>query len=319
MNRMEEEIAGFTGPALFDSACKNTEAEKMWERSFRAEEEHEKRLHTVKEMRNYAFDNFSAEGILLGKAGDDLCQRMLHRAGYAVMKTDDEFYAGYGMMKRLWAVPVENVDGGIRIPRELWLAIIFMNSEPNAKAYKNRAQKVYDTAANTLYLSGVLNAKVVVEDLLYQFRKASFEVTEEMCRTALKCHFQTFHNHRGELMLAHDALYDPWEFARRVDRGGLNMDPKALSKLYKSIIKMEDPLLEALTKALESVIRPGMSASETAEDVLLLAKQSAPIEGLREVINRRIVCLSTKEIDEALTELYEKVPRWDNLSMLTLQ
>ena len=69
----------------------------------------------------------------------------------------------------------------------------------------------------------------------------------------------------------------------------------------------------------QEVTRPEASAEETVEDLILLAKQGAPVQEMREVLSSRIICLPTAEMVSVLTEFHDRVPKWFSLNMARVQ
>ena len=54
-------------------------------------------------------------------------------------------------------------------------------------------------------------------------------------------------------------------------------------------------------------------------DLILLAKQGAPAEEMRQVLMSKIICLPTAEMLDALRALHDLIPRWFTLNMERVQ
>ena len=52
---------------------------------------------------------------------------------------------------------------------------------------------------------------------------------------------------------------------------------------------------------------------------MLLAKQGAPVQEMREVLASRIICLPTAEMLSALADIHDRVPKWVSLNMARMQ
>ena len=120
-------------------------------------------------------------------------------------------------------------------------------------------------------------------------------------------------------MMVHPGLADP-ETLSRTEQGlhpGLNQT--ALGDLYDSLMDVEDPLYDQLLSLIGDVTRPEMSAEDTVEDLILLAKQGATLEGMRRSLSRRIICYPSGEMMEALRNLHDGIPRWFTLNMDRVQ
>ena len=60
-------------------------------------------------------------------------------------------------------------------------------------------------------------------------------------------------------------------------------------------------------------------AEDTVEDLILLAKQGAPAEEMRQVLAARIICMPTAEMEAALQALHDRIPKWFTLNMERVQ
>ena len=135
----------------------------------------------------------------------------------------------------------------------------------------------------------------------------------------LKASFETVISPEGQLMLVHAGLAEP----RSLPGSGIGLNPglsrESMEDLYSSLMDLEDPLYDRMLSLIQDVIRPETSAEDAVEDLILLAKQGAPVEEMRQVLGEKIICLPTKEMLSALQALHDRIPRWFSLKMERVQ
>ena len=78
-------------------------------------------------------------------------------------------------------------------------------------------------------------------------------------------------------------------------------------------------MYDRMLAAIQGLTRPEAGAEDTVEDLILMAKQRAPLSEMREVLSRRIICMPTEEMMLALTDIRERTPGWLETHMLRTQ
>ena len=315
----EKELAGLGGCCLFDSGTTDLDAERLFEISWMAEEEKEPRLHTIEEMRNQVLSGFATEFSLLSPEEADLAFKLAVFGGEMPLYDWNDLIPARSLIKRLWC----RVDPGrkdwILMPRWVCLMTVLMTASDEAKQTREIVERIVETVDNTLYLAGAMPAETVVRDMEWQLQGTMAANQPVLYRRTLKAAFETMTDREGRLMLVHPGLADPRGFLQRPERFTMAADQQRMEEIYESLMEVEDPLYEKMLDVIQRLTRPEAGAEDTVEDLILLAKQGAPVQEMREVLASRIICLPTAEMLSALTDIHDRVPKWISLNMGRLQ
>ena len=310
----EKELAGLGGLGLFDQETTDTDAERLFEMSWEAEEEKEPRLHNIEEMRKRVMERFPAEFALLSPEEADLALKLALFGGEMPLYDWNDLIPARSLIKRLWCRVDPERRNWIIMPRWICLTTVLLTASEETQKVRETMERIIDTADNTLYLAGAMPAETVIRDIAWQTQGTVGANHSELYGRTVKAAFETMRDREGRLMLIHPGLADPYGFLQRPERFALTGDPEKMEEIYGSLMDMEDPLYDRMLGTIENLTRQETGAEDTVEDLMLLAKQGAPVPEMREVLASRIICLPTEEMNNALKELHDRVPKWAMLS-----
>ena len=123
----------------------------------------------------------------------------------------------------------------------------------------------------------------------------------------------------GRLMLVHSGMADPAAFMSGQGSRMIGLDQTNMERLYESLMDVEDPLYDRMLSLIQGLTRQEINGEDTVEDLMLMAKQNASAEEMRQVLGMRIICLPTEEMTDTIREIQARVPRWTSLNMAGVQ
>ncbi len=315
----EKELAGLGGLGLFDAETTDADAERLFGQSYYAEEEKEPRLHTVEELRVRVLSRLPAEMGLLSPEEYELTVKMALFGGELPLFDWNDLLPACSLIRRMWCRARPERGNWICMPRQICVATLLMLGSEEVRNVHETAQEILDTVDNTLYLLGMMPAETVMKDMAFRLQGSLAADKPDLYMRMLKASFETLPGREGRLLLVHQGLADPFALTGRETAGGTGMDQGTLTELYDSLTEVEDPLYDRMLGLISGLSRPEMQAEDTVEDLILLAKQGAPIGEMRKVLASRIICMPTEEMNSALQALHDRVPRWFTLNMERVQ
>ena len=317
----EKELAGMGGPALFDTEATDADAERLFSQSYYAEEEKAVHLHTIEELRLQVLSQLPAEIGLLSEEEFALVLKMVFLGGDMPIYDWNDLMPARSLIRRMWCRARPERGAWLHMPRQLCVAALMMLGNEEMKKVREITMETIDTVDGTLYLAGMMSSEIVGRDLAFRLQGSLAADKPALYRRLIKSAFETVLNREGRLILVHPGLADPWRRSPRdPERGnGDWVDQGSMEELYESLMDMEDPLYDRLLTLIQDLCRPETAAEDTVEDLILLAKQGAPVEEMRQVLGMKIICLPTEEMTDALRDLYERIPRWFTLNMERVQ
>ena len=315
----EKELAGLGGCCLFDPGTTDAEAERLFEISWMAEEEKNPALHTIREMREKVLTRFPAEFSLLSPEEADLAFKIAVCGGEIPLWDENDLIPARSLIKRLWCHVDPKRKDWIAMPKCIGLVILLLTAKDETRQTREIVEKIVETVDNTLYLAGAMPAEIVVRDMGWQLQGTLAADQPVLYRRMLRAAFETMTDREGRLMLVHPGLADPRGFLQRPERFTLATDQQRMEEIYESLMEVEDPLYERMLDVIRLLTRPESGAEDTVEDLILLAKQGAPVQEMREVLASRIICLPTEDMLAALKDIHDRVPKWNLLNMARVQ
>jgi len=314
-----KELAGLGGFGLFDPEATDADAERLFEQSYYKEEDHEVRLHSLEELRMRVLSQFPAEMGLLNQDEFTLLLKLSLFGGEMPVFDWNDLPAARSLVYRMWCRIRPEKGNWIHMPRQLCVSALMMLASEELKTVREVVSEIIDTADNTLYLAGMMPAEVVAKDMGFRLQESLAADKPELYTRLIRSSFVTTLNRDGRLMIVHPGLAEPVAAARSPHPFGGGMDQEALSELYNSLMDVEDPLYDRMMGLIQGLCRQETSEEDTVEDLILLAKQDAPLEEMKEVLASRIICLPTEEMISALKDLHDWIPKWNTLNMERLQ
>ena len=313
----EKELAGLGGCGLFDVDTTDMDAERLFEQSYYAEEEKATRLHSIEEMRIRVLSQLPAEMGMLSPEEYELTVKLALFGGEMPILDWNDLPAARSLIYRMWCRARPERGNWIRMPRQICVATLLMMASEEVKAVRDTVQEILDMVDNTLYLAGMMPAEVVMKDMAFRLQGSLAADKPELHARILKASFETMLNREGRMILIHPGLADPRSLLQT--EAGAGMDQRSLTDLYESLMEVEDPLYDRILSLIQNLGRPEAGAEDTVEDLILLAKQGAPADEMREVLASRIICLPTEEMTSALQALHDRIPKWLTLNMERVQ
>ena len=315
----EKELAGLGGSGLFDAETTDLEAETLFGQSYDLEEERKKRLHRIEEMRVAVLSRFPAEMSLLSEEEYTLALKLALFGGEMPIHDWNDLIPARSLIRRMWCRARPEKGRWIRMPRQICVAVLMMLASEELKTVRETVAEVVERADNTLYLAGMMPAAVVEKDLGFRLQGSLAADKPLLYRRLLRASYETTVNRGGQLMLVHPGMAEPCGFPRTEIGLRMGLDAGALNDLYASLMEVEDPVYDRMLALIQPLCRPETGAEETVEDLILLAKQDADMEELRQTLASRIICLPTGEMEAALQEMRDRIPRWRTLNMERIQ
>ncbi len=314
-----KELAGLGGCGLFDAETTDTDAERLFEQSYYASEDREVRLHTIEELRMRVLSQFPAEMGLLNQDEFSLLLKLALFGGEMPILDWNDVIPARSLVYRMWCRMRPERGTWIRMPRQLCVSALLMLASEELKKVRETVESVIETADNTLYLAGMMPAEIVTRDMGFQLQGSLAADKPELYTRLMKSSFETVWSREGKLMLVHPGLAEPDLLIREKSGIGLGVDQSSMEELYGSLMDVEDPLYDNLMSLVQGLCRQETTEEDAVEDLILLAKQNAPVAEMREVLASRLICLPTEEMVSVLREMYDRIPRWHSLNMERLQ
>lgn len=318
---------------LFDSECSDKDAEALFALSYFAMEEPARsrrgaaaRLHTLESLRARVLSSLAAEMALLSPDEHDLWVRSVLFGGRHYLSDPETLRPALSLVRRLWCgVRQENGQLVLTVPPQLRTASLLILAGEGHRKVREIVQQVFDRIDTSLYLLGVISPSSPEQHLAGLLAKTHADGRPDLIRRFLHACCEFAYDRDGRAYLVHPGLAEPARClpllagSPKNPPGFLSMDEQALSAASDSLADLEDPLYERLLCLTLDVTRPEYDAEDVAEDLFILAKQSASLEAMEEVLAASLICLPTKEMRLALRDLYSQVPRWFFLASGVLQ
>ncbi len=320
----EKELAGLPQRHLFDDRCTDADAENFFLSSWYAAEEGRQKLHTLSELRVRVLEWMPVELCLLSQEEHELIVRAFLGGGRLPLLNSASLIPAVSIVRRLWGrLDLSGHTKVLDLPSQVCMSILLTMTNDDFQSSRESCADVYDTVDNTLYLSGILPLETVVSEMSRALEGSLAGESPWLYERALKAGFETFTDRNGRLYLIHPGLADPQRLLdSRAHSSGFRAagrDSILLSEAYETLSALEDPLYDRLLAAINGLTRQDITDEETVEDIILLAKQGAAPEDLREALSEQLVCIPDGNILSILEEMCSRIPRWDSLIAHTLQ
>ncbi len=320
----EKELAGLPQRHLFDEAFTDVDAENFFLSSWYVLEEGRLKLHTLTELRTRVLEWMPVELCLLSQEEHELIVRAFLGGGRLPLLNAGSLIPAVSIVRRLWGrLDLSGRTKVLELPSQVCMAILLTMTNDDFPPARERCTEIYDTVDNTLYLSGILPAETVIQEMCRGLRDTLAGDSPWLYERAIRAGFETFADRDGVLYLIHPGLSDPQKLldsrARSVSFRSAGSDQMLLSDAYDTLAAMEDPLYDRLLSRIRGLTRQDISEEETVEDIILLVKQGAQPSDLREALSSQLTCLPTREMQSLLEEMCKRIPRWDFLNARRIQ
>lgn len=319
----EKYLAGFPSHCLFDPDCSDVDAESFYDFSFFADEDRMSGhrpppvLHTVSELRSRVLAQFAQEAALLSVEEHDLLVRTVLFGGRTPLTDWNELLPARGLVRRLWC-RVEGTGGAavLIMPHQLCASMLLLLASESHKKVRSLLEQVHENIDNTLYLLGAVQAAGPANHMLSLLKDTFAGNCPLLVNRFLLVGYDYVYDRSGNLLLIHPGLAEPEQM---MDYARSDLDLEALSAASESVGELENPLYDRMLGLLIDVTRPEITPEDAVEDLIILAKQEVPFPDMLEVLSSLLICRVTPEMQDALRDLYEHVPRWLSLGTSTVQ
>ncbi len=314
-----KDLAELGGRGLFEEETTDLDAERLFDQSWMKDEEKQPRLHTVEEMRSQVVGQFAPEFALLSPEDHDLVLKMAVMGGEFPLYDWNDLIPARSLIRRLWCRIHPERGDWLILPRGFCLFALARAVSEEGKKIKGIVDEMITATENTLYLTGAMSARTVIRDLGWKLQGSTAANREDLYRRLILAAFDTVTDLDGNLMIVHPGLADPYSFLARPERTQWGKTEPDTERIYGTLMDMEDPLYDRMLNAIQGLTRPETGSEDTVEDLMVMAKQRAPLSDMREVLSRRIICLPTEEMMLAMKDIRERTPEWLGMHMLRTQ
>ena len=300
----EKYLAGFPSHCLFDPDCSDVDAESFYDFSFFADEDRMSGhrpppvLHTISELRSRVLAQFAQEAALLSVE-------------------EHELLPARGLVRRLWC-RVDGTSGAavLIMPHQLCASMLLLLASESHKKVRSLLEQVHENIDNTLYLLGAVQAAGPANHMLSLLKDTFAGNCPLLVNRFLLVGYDYVYDRSGNLLLIHPGLAEPEQM---MDYARSDLDLEALSAASESVGELENPLYDRMLGLLIDVTRPEITPEDAVEELNILAKQEVPFPDMLEDLSSLLICRVTPEMQDALRDLYEHVPRWLSLGTSTVQ
>lgn len=323
----EKYLAGLPCRSLFDADCTDADAETFYELSYDAPENRDFKkvkteLHTIQQLRETVLSRFAAEMSLLSPEEHDLLVKLILLGGSLTLQDWNDFAPARCLVRRLWCkVSSENNTITLMLPRQLCATGLILLAADGHKAIRDIVERVTENVDDTLYLMGMMQITAPLRDLENRLKDTVADNHPELIRRFLMTSNDYIYDPEGHLLLIHPGLAEPDRMLALFDRSNKNvtLTEDALNAASDSLSTLENPLYEQMLGQISGAVRPEMTPEDAVEDLIILAKQDVPFRDMQEVLSSLLICQPDREMDKALKNLYDRIPRWFTLSTAQVQ
>lgn len=315
-------LRGIPSVSLFDPQCTDQDAEILFAASFFKLEDKHRRLHSIEELKKLVMNLFPAELALLSCNERDLMMKLMFFSHQVPLHTDNDICAGYQLVRRLWCKILHTEKGlALTLPLQLRTAALILLGNENYKNIRNLLDSSEANIRNTLYLAGMVQEKGPFDHL--RGLLAGTPASDPMLlKRYFHCEYDYCYDRLGQEVLIHPGLasLDILESMNGYHGDAMvEMDEASLIAAIDSLDQLEKPVYDRVLANLKSHIRPELSAEESAEDLLILAKQNVSSADMVEAASSMVVGLASQELKKSVLDLHDRIPRWITMTTGRLQ
>lgn len=317
----EKRLEGLFLPSLFSSTATDEDAEKIYAESLfsLSSDKRDSRLHTIGSIRKAVIDNFPVTLATLSEQEHDLLVRMILNGGKCrISDWNDLIPAEYLIRRLICSVSKTGDTFIIQMPHQLVTGAVLLLASDEHDRMRTIIDDFNDRIEMTLYLNGFLYADFPEKDLQTRLAEACHRQLEAHdIRAFILSSYVCCYDASGRLMIIHPANAQPLYLAEKcipyTDKKLI--DQNELTAICSSIDAVEIPIMDHMTGAIETFLRPELQAKDAADDLLFLAKQDVDESEMVRVLTSMITSPLSENMLSALHELHTKTPRWLSYSM----
>lgn len=317
----EKRLEGLFLPSLFSSSVTDKDVEQIYTGSVYGlcADKKEDRLHTVESTRKTVIDSFPVTLATLSEQEHDLLVKIILNGGKCRISDWNDLIPAEGLIRRLICSVSKSGDTFIiQMPHQLVTGAVLLLASDEHETMRGIIGDFNDRIEMTLYLNGFLYADFPEKDLQIKLSAAWHKpIDMSVVRTFILSGYEFCYDASGRLMIIHPANAEPLRLADRcfpyADKKLI--DQNELTAICDSIDAVEIAIMDHMSGAIETFLRPELQVKDAAEDLLFLAKQDVNESELAVVLSSMISSPLSDSMLVSLHELYTKTPRWLSYSM----
>lgn len=313
----EKYLAGLPSFSVFDSKCTINNVETFYSFSFFSEENHPAVLHTPDSLREHILQLFSDEINFLSDIEHELLVKIIISGGQWPLRDWNDLEPSVGLVRRLWCYTTgQDENRVIHLPHQLCTAALLLLADERHREFRKTLNQIQEAIDNTLYLNGMMDVIAPMNHLASLPEGKSISEKSFLISRMLKAGYDYITDSKGNMILIHSGLADPDLNAHPASQ---YLSEDVLNAALNSTDNLEDPLYNRLLSLIDGSLRPDLLPEDIADDMILLAKQNVSPSDMRSALSASLICLPTREMTDALNDMYQFVPRWLSLKMSKVQ
>ena len=317
----ERRLFAYPPVSLFSENATELDAMRIANGSFETLDR--KQLVTLKELRERVMFRLPLEAQYISVGEMQLLERLLINNGEIMLGEWDDIGAAEALVKRMWcSFHANGEEWTLRLPKPLHDPLMFTIHMPETAVVRERVFRFDATIHGLLYVAGLLHSAQPAEVFMREVMKRDDEMSIQIAKRYLQSSFEYILDARGDLILLHPGLADPYRMFQMQPVEGiftLELSQEMIAGGMNGILPEEIPLHEQLCGAFRGALRPEYDLGEAAEDLRILAKQGVSLREIEEVMASLLSVLPTESMKYALKTLYQCTPRWLGLKTPLVQ
>lgn len=318
----EERLRTYPHANLFLSHCDITQAQAVWEKSYEwTSGHHDKEMIHLQAARDLVLAKLPTEVYFLSFQEHSLLERLLANYGKTELYDWEEAGAAESLVRRLWcSIEVENDIVILYLPVDLHEALSNALDTKEHHEFREKIFRFDATVHGLLYIVGYLGIEEPLERFLKDVAQRDDAIIRNLALRYFKASYDYVLDEKGHMILIHPGLAEPEPVIYQLGKSGLEvieLSPEMMLGAMNGILPEEVDLNRDMVASLIGNIRPEYNAADVAQDLRLLAKQGAPFEAMKEVLESVFAGLPTKSSLKAMEVLKTRTPSWYGLSTMT--
>ncbi len=315
----ETRLLTYAPSNLFSPTCTDQQAQQLWEKSYEwTSGHHEKEMISLMAARDVVLAKLPREVHYLSFQEHTLIEGLLAQQGKTELFDWEEAGAAESLLRRLWCeVKIEDDTVMLYLPQALHEPL---TRAMDTKAHRQVRDKIFSfdaTIHGLLYIVGYLGIDEPMERFLKEVANTNDAVTKNLALRYFKASYDYVLDERGNLILIHPGLAEPEPVMYQLGKTGtqvIELSPEMMLGAMNGILPEEVNLHRDMVASLLGNVRPEYNPVEVARDLRLLAKQGAPLDAMKEVLQSVFAGYPTKGSLKAIEGLKAQTPSWYGLS-----
>jgi len=317
----ERRLFAYPSVSLFSDEATELDAMRLLEGSF--ERFSGQLLVTLKQLRERVMFRLPLEAQFVSIGEMQLLERLLMNDGEILLGEWDDIGAAEALVRRLWcSFHANGEEWTLQLPKKLHDPLMFAIHMPETAVVRERVFRFDATIHGLLYIAGLLHSAQPLDVFMREVMKRDDELALDIARRYLQSTFEYIMDARGDLILLHPGMADPYRMFQIQPVEGiftLELSQELIAGGMNGILPEEIPLHEQLCGAIRGALRPEYDLGEAAEDLRILAKQGVSLREMEEVMAAMLSVLPTEQMKYALKRLHQCTPHWLGLKTALVQ